>query len=91
MQYKNIMSKLNTSGRYKQQFFFIHVPSINEYILGSYTSLYDEQKPHTEYCTESHKYLYLYILIHSDKNVELQLYAKIVFLKYVSSISLNYR
>lgn len=61
MQYKNIMSKLNTSGRYKQQFFFIHVPSINEYILGSYTSLYDEQKPHTEYCTESHKYLYLYI------------------------------
>lgn len=35
--------------------------------------------------------IYIYILIHSDKNVELQLYAKIFFLKYVSSISLNYR
>lgn len=36
-------------------------------------------------------YIYIHVLIHSDKNVELQLYAKIVFLKYVSSISLNYR
>lgn len=35
--------------------------------------------------------IYIQILIHSDKNVELQLYAKIVFLKYVSSICLNYR
>lgn len=35
--------------------------------------------------------IYIHILIHSDKNVELQLYAKIFFLKYVSSISLNYR
>lgn len=35
--------------------------------------------------------IYIHILIHSDKNVELQLYAKIVFLKYVSSICLNYR
>lgn len=70
----------------------MYLQLLNEYILGSYTSLYDEQKPHTEYCSESHKYfIYTHILIHSDKNVELQLYAKIVFLKYVSSICLNYR
>lgn len=70
----------------------MYLQLLNEYILGSYTSLYDEQKPHTEYCSESHKYfIYTHILIHSDKNVELQLYAKIVFLKYVSSICLSYR
>lgn len=36
-------------------------------------------------------YIHILIYMYSDKNVELQLYAKIVFLKYVSSICLNYR